>query len=347
MSCLQIARRLNEMGVPAPTRYLYNKGVLKSQRYAHVLWNSNVIRQMLENELYLGHMVQGRRRCSVHGVTKQQKVAKSDLIIVRNTHTPLIDQDTFAAVQQTAAERRTDYFSRIGRYDGLGSKENILRGLAFCADCGRPLVRHKTVTGHGKYLYYVYQCPTHSEDPSSCPRKNIHEEQLIELLKNLLAKEAALARSKAAHFNHNKQNDRVIKETEELKQKETAALNAIDRAALLYDSVYQNYVDKLITESEYRELKEHYRIEKKQAEARLDEIRRKRSEVCAAADHNDWIHAFTGYSDELELTKDIAHALIGKIEVYSTNRIKVFLLYRDEYKALSHAPGLECKQVTA
>ena len=76
-------------------------------------------------------------------------------------------------------------------------------------------------------------------------------------------------------------------------------------------------------------------------------VKRKRSEVCAAADHNDWIHAFTGYSDELELTKAIAHALIGKIEVYSTNRIKVFLLYRDEYKALSHAPGLECKQVTA
>ena len=41
---------------------------------------------------------------------------------------------------------------------------NILRGLIFCADCKRPLVRYKSVTNKGTNRYYVYICQRQLEN---------------------------------------------------------------------------------------------------------------------------------------------------------------------------------------
>ena len=73
MSALQIARRLNEEGVPSPGRYHYLKGDAKSERYAGSEWCQQVLKGILTNEVYLGHMVQGRKRSGFSEGQKQKK----------------------------------------------------------------------------------------------------------------------------------------------------------------------------------------------------------------------------------------------------------------------------------
>ena len=109
MSYVQIARQLDSMGIPSPSRYHYLKGDAKSERYSNVKWKCQVVRQILTNEVYLGHMVQGRKRSDFSKGEKQRWVPESEWVIVRNTHAPLIDEETFRAVKKMAEECRSIY----------------------------------------------------------------------------------------------------------------------------------------------------------------------------------------------------------------------------------------------
>lgn len=60
---------------------------------------------------------------------------------MENTHEPLIDEDTFRAVQAMSEQASQAHRANLGNYDRLGGTPNILRGLIFCADCGKPLAR--------------------------------------------------------------------------------------------------------------------------------------------------------------------------------------------------------------
>lgn len=100
-----IARKLNREGIPSPCRYHYLKGDAKCERYASSEWNVWSLKRILTNEVYLGHMVQGRKRQSFYEGKGQRELRKSEWTIVRNTHEAIIEEDVFRAVQDMDAER--------------------------------------------------------------------------------------------------------------------------------------------------------------------------------------------------------------------------------------------------
>ena len=113
MGYTQIARELNRQGIASPARYHYLKGDAKSERYASAKWSPKVVGDILLNEVYLGHMVQGRKRQSFGEGKKQQLLPRAEWTVVRNTHEPLIDEDTFRKVQESAKRSKAAYFCRI------------------------------------------------------------------------------------------------------------------------------------------------------------------------------------------------------------------------------------------
>lgn len=192
ISYTQIARDLNRRGIASPARYHYLKGEAKTERYAHVKWNPKVVRDILLNEVYLGHMVQGRKRQSFCEGKKQQLQPQTKWTIVRNTHEPLIDEVTFEKVQKAA---ECDKASHLERYGKRPSTPNCLKGLVYCADCGHRMTRFKSAIEKGTKAVYSYVCRSHMLDPCSCPLKTIPESKLIEILWDLLKKQFALTDS--------------------------------------------------------------------------------------------------------------------------------------------------------
>ena len=335
MGCTQIARRLNDLGVPSPSRYHYLNGDAKSDRYANVPWHCQTVKQILASEVYLGHMVQGRKRSGFREGQKQKLVPKSEWVIVRNTHTPLIDEQTFRAVQEMAEERRSAYQERLGRYDELGTIPNIFRGLIFCADCKRPMVRYKSVTNKGKNLYYVFICPSHADDPRSCPKKYLHESELKEVLWDVLRKQIELAGYMEKLARGYSRSSEVGKREKALECEAASAQQALERSRMLYDSLYQNYVNHLMTEREFTELKRRYRADMEAAQKRLDEVTRQQQRELRQSVKNPWLTAFGHYRNAVELTEDLAHALIERVTIDANNRIDVRLRYQDEYCELA------------
>jgi DNA invertase Pin-like site-specific DNA recombinase len=145
MSCRKIAATLNEEGIPTPATYA-GLPVGKPGPYTG-LWSSERISEMLQNETYIGNMVQGRTVKTSYKSGKCLRQPRESWVIVQNTHEPIIDQEVFRKVRLLIESRR---HTRSRAYDFL------LKGLIFCRECGYPLatVNRKNAAGEDR-LFFV------------------------------------------------------------------------------------------------------------------------------------------------------------------------------------------------
>lgn len=335
MGYLPIARRLNDQGIPCPSRLHYLRGEIKSERFADSVWHVPILKIILRNEVYLGHTIQGRTKNDLAAGRKMCPVPKGDWAIVRNTHEPLIDEETFRRVQEIGENRRQEHNEKCGKFDGLGTTPNILKGLVYCAECGRTMARYKSVSERCGHRYYTYICRSHAENPDSCPKRNLHETMLMEVLWGCLQREIALAGNIAEQAKRYERSPVAVDQKAELDRSIFVAKQALSRYKRLYDGLYQNYVDGLMDELEYAEMKRQYQAEAEQAQAQVEQLERQLVGLSTQTAANPWLQSFTQFARETELTEGMAHALIQRIEVDKDENITIHLKYRDEYAELA------------
>ena len=334
ISVVQIGRRLNDAGILSPSAYLYETGEVKTEKYKGVLWHTQIIKSILAHPVYIGHMVQGRKRQSFYEGKRQTYVDEADWIIVRNTHEPIIDEETFETVQKIAYQKKREYNDRLGKFSHLEHTENILQGLVWCPNCQRPMVRYKNVS-HGQKLWYTYICPGHSDDPARCSFVSIREDELNEVLFTAIQSQIEVAADMEAVVKKlNAQPDYRRQRSDSTAKLETAR-RTLKRTHSLYDSLYQNYVEQLMTEQEYVTLKARYKAEAEEAERLIAVLEQEQRESKVYTTENRFITEFRSFMGTDTLTKEMAAALVKRIYVDADKNIDIRLRYRDEYIALS------------
>ena len=150
-----IARILNERGVPNPTEYKRRKNLRyqgpKSKN--STLWWYYTIASLLNNEIYIGNMVQGKYE-SISYKTKENKPRpKEKWIRVEGTHEAIIPVDLWNKVQALAGERFRPW---------QGGQIGIFTGKTHCMYCGGSM---QTTKSHG--LHYL-KCRRKSMEKQSC-----------------------------------------------------------------------------------------------------------------------------------------------------------------------------------
>ncbi|NCE64444.1 hypothetical protein D1159_07530 [Pseudoflavonifractor sp. 524-17] len=333
IAVVQIARRLNDAGILSPSAYLYKSGQVKTEKYHGVPWHTQILKSLLSHPVYLGHMVQGRKRQSFYEGAKQIHTLETEWAVVENTHEPIIDQRTFDAVQKLARERREEYNSRLGKFDGMGGSGNIFKRLVYCADCKRPLVRYKNVS-HGKKLWYNFICPTHANDPRACPKKGIREDKLTEIVKAAIQKQVALAADMESVIQGINNSPTFCREVEQARSRIVHAKRTLKRCQSLYDSLYQNYVEGLMNEDEYISLREHYKQQAEEAQQIISNLELEEANGRQYTPENLFLQAFTQFQSCAELTGDMLAALIDRIYIDGNDGVEIVFRYRDEYNAL-------------
>ena len=164
-----IARRLNDRGVPNPTEYKRQKGLLHQPAKGKnsTLWKYASIADMLENEMYIGNMVQGKYG-SVSYKTKQNKPRpKEEWYRVEGTHEAIIDKALWERVKAMREERAKPFAT---------GKIGIFAKKARCAECGYTLrsVKNK----EKRYL----TCPNRSVSKDACGGAFISVERLEKMV---------------------------------------------------------------------------------------------------------------------------------------------------------------------
>lgn len=124
-----IADKLNEDGVPIPSDYYYVKLGKPNPRRTRHMWSPETVRQILHNYTYLGHLVQLRTRTVSYKNHKVIKNDEEDMIVVKNTHEPIVSQELWDRV------REMEQSVSQGKRNSDGYVAN-LSGLIYCQDCG-------------------------------------------------------------------------------------------------------------------------------------------------------------------------------------------------------------------
>ncbi len=123
-----IADILVKEKVPIPTVMKGNHRKLNEDILE--LWSTRTIRDILENEMYLGHMVQGKTTRLNHKSKTTVYLPKEQWIVVKNKHEPIIDQATFDSVQLLV---------NTNKNKTQNSCEYLLKSMIVCAECGHKI----------------------------------------------------------------------------------------------------------------------------------------------------------------------------------------------------------------
>lgn len=263
LSCRQIAAQLNAEGIPSPGCYagLYPSGTGQ--------WSGERISEMLQNETYIGNMVQGRRRKVSYKSKKCIRQLPEDWVVVEGTHEPLVTPETFERVGRLLASRR---HTRSRTY------EFPLKGLLFCHECGYPLAVLNRKNSRGEDVRYLvcrtYQrftktggCTCHSIQEQTVTRAVVAK--LREACGACLEPAALLpaARSAVAEA-HGGENPTA----------EIRALRAkIGRLTTVLDRMYLDQLSGLLAEADFARLYRQAREERGALERRVTELERRES----------------------------------------------------------------------
>ena len=232
-----------------------------------------------------------------------------------------------------AQERKEEYHSRLGKFDALGGSENIFKRLVYCADCTRPLVRYKNVS-HDKKLWYTFICPSHANDPKSCPNKNIREDKLSQIVLAAIRQQVAAAADMDAVIREINSSPTFSREVEQSRSRIVNAKRTLKRCQSLYDSLYQNYVEGLMNEDEYISLRERYKQQAEEARQTISALELEELNGRQYTSENLFLQAFMRFQSCEELTRDMLTALIERIYIDEHDGVEIIFQYQDKCQAL-------------
>ncbi len=274
-------------------------------------WSSSTVRGILSKREYLGETVNFKTRKHFKD-KKSHYVPPDQWTVFEGTQEPIIDQETFDAVQRIR--------QNVRRYPNGWGPAHPLTGMLICADCGHRLYEHRN--NNGKRISQ-FVCGQYTKTPvgSKCPSAHrIEADAVMQLLTTALKacseyvhidREAFLA--SVQEVEDTKQQNELAQYSERLKAAQTRAAEL----EKLICRIYEDHILEKIPDERYEALDSQY----------TQELQRMKSEisVCETAlaaqskrrgSAARFAALFDKYQDFSELTPGMIHQLVEKIVVH-------------------------------
>ncbi|WP_353852634.1 recombinase family protein [Dehalobacter restrictus] len=335
-----IARRLNEMGIVPPSRYLYDKGIVTNEYYASTkLWSVHSISNILQSPTYIGNITQRKNISAYYKGIKTHKNPKENWVIVENTHEPIINSDSFYQVQELIEQSKQRYHTRLkaSREKYGDHKENILRGIMTCGDCGAKLsFQAGTRKKDGQPYAYLFVCLNRYRKKGFCSTPNIKYDFVIDGIKQAVQAQIRLASDMRRIIGeavqaplHQERQNQICREIESINQR---LQNVSNRKYTLYEA----YVGKLMMETDYIYAKRKYEQDILAMQERLNALQAEMDAFTETlSSNNKWITTFQKYAKAKEVTREMISELISCVKVFGQKSIEITFNHQDEYEKLA------------
>ena len=319
----KIAQILTKDGVPVPGE---SRDIGKTRKTAlYSSWKQTTIRRILDNRVYLGELVQFKRRKINYKSKRRITVPEEERYICKGTHEAIIDEDDFNVVQSILKKNKSF----------KGTKHDYLfKGLLYCAECGARLnvtYSNYALKRYGEYRYtticYSYSrlysdvCTRHS---NSIPEL---EEVLIKHIKHVCTK----------YVNENLADELISmakrKKMQELKQignekrLETLEQKIID-IGLYIKNLYMDKVKGVVSENDYIALVADFTKDR-------DKLVKEKEELIAVMSNQEVQQDDTLKIEKLakeflsleKPTKQLLNELIEKITISENKEINIYFKF--------------------
>ena len=321
----KIAQILTKDGVLVPGE---SRNIGKTRKTAlYSSWKQTTIRRILDNRVYLGELVQFKRRKINYKSKRRITVPEEERYICKGTHEAIIDEESFNAVQNILKKNKSF----------KGTKHDYLfKGLLYCAECGARLnvtYSNYALKKYGEYRYtticYSYSrlysdiCTRHS---NSIPEL---EEVLIKHIKEVCSR----------YINENLQNELIsmakkqkqleLKQISNEKRLETLEQKIAD-IGLYIKNLYMDKVKGVVSENDYISLVSDFTKDRdnliKEKEELITIINNQKPQIDETAKIEKLAKEFISLEKP---TKQLLNELIEKITISENKEINIYFKFNE------------------
>ena len=326
-SIIGIAKELNEEGIPNPSMYKKLKGF----NYKHPvgksndgLWPDSSVRRILQNEMYIGNMVQGKNTTYSYKIKQCRAIPKEDWIVVEGTHEPIVSKEIF--------EKAQSLFNKNTRVAPQKKEADLFSGFVKCADCRRAM--HKKTNAHPYATYHYYRCATARKmKKSACGNHTIRIDKLEEIVIATIQQMIYTAIDMDKLLEKINACGSRKKESDHLKKAIKTQTTERDKCMKMMVELYPDLKSGLISQEEYLMLKQSM-TEKIET---LDKMIANLSETAKSYEEgvngeNEFIAHFKKYGKLKSLTRGILTELVEEILVHEDKKITIVFKFQNPYK---------------
>ena len=261
---LAIARKLNEQCIPSPSYYKYLKGcklhINSSLPREKIKWNQSAIKNILTNEVYIGHLIQGKRTTISYKNHRTKKKSPQDWIRSLHTHEPIISDVSFYKVQ-ALLKKKVKPLKKTGIV-------HLFAGKIYCLECGK-MMRKKDSTHH-EYLvcsgYIEKECSNHKGI-----RYDLLKQIVFEKINYYIKQYSDDALYQDNHDISTKSDNTLIYYQKLISSYE----NKLIEFKNIFKNLYEDKVKHTITEEQFHELNLEYLQQKKLYDNKIKILKKK------------------------------------------------------------------------
>lgn len=281
------------------------------------LWSPTVIGYILEKQEYMGHTVLGKTICENYKTKKRRKAKPDELMIFKNTHPAIVDEETWhLAHKLRKTVRRPSYPNR---------KAHPLTGLVYCADCGNKLT-HRQPSPNKKVVYDsddAYLCSNYRQLTKDCSMHFIKTSVLWDLVKTAIQNVSRYVLENEKDFvkrvseASNILKDKTVKEYK-------SRINSLNRRNEelngLVKKLYEGNATGKIPDKHFERLLSEYDTEQTEIEETLSNLNSQIAEFTDESGKADnFVKIVKRYMDFTEITTPMLNEFIEKIIVHEAD----------------------------
>ena len=302
-SPLQISYILINEKIPTPSQ------IMNMQKQT-TKWYPEVIRRILQNEMYIGNMVQCKKRKINYKLKQVVDMPKSEWIVVENTHKPIIEKEKFYAVQQIMKSKEKTRTKTL---------DLLLRGLVVCKDCGKKM--STTVDNNKKHTRYM-RCSSYA----TAPKQRICTPHIINYQKLEDAVLREITEICKQYLDKNKLKQIVDTENQEadkenkIKKEKSVTSKAIEVLTSQIDKLYEDKLNGLLNNEDFKRLYDKKVNERELKQKYLQELENVTFEKTTV----DYEKVMSEFLKKENITSYMLTTLIEKIEIDNDKQVTIY-----------------------
>ena len=352
VTCGEAARRLNAMKVLTPEEYRKRND---GKPYRLKKWDSESLVQIVENRVFCGDVCMGKLRQAQYRGIKQHWVDQDEWVIRMDAHEPLVPRKDFEAIWNRENVSNS-YTERFRKYN-IQIREEVrdqMKGMVYCAECGKrmfytryskdysaatqeELEKNERAKKSGNRKSDYYMCPPLNGD-AKCGGHKISADLLKMIVTDQIQLQIKTASDLKTIIESNRKNKQEKDPLLSLTRKLTAIQGKISSAENRILSLYEDYMDGILTVEDYRILEKECKSKIEQFENDKELLETEYRKVKKQFDSFDRL--CTALKDKkigMEFNEQLTRELVDRIDVGKYGEIEVHFSFKDTIASVIEA----------
>lgn len=280
-------------------------------------WSGTEVGRILSKQEYMGHTVLGKTVSESYKTKKRRNVAPNELMIFKNTHPAIVDEETWQNAQRLRKTVR-----KLGKG---GNQPCRLTGLLYCADCGAKMTHRRRSEGYQKYdADNAYVCSAYRQITRNCTMHYIR----VSVVEKLIL--SAIHRVSVYVLENENEFIQQVRETSSVQQEETVkeyknrlgqSQKRHDELDMLVKKLYESYATGKLPDRQFERLLAEYDKEQADLENTIQSLHTEIDGFNADSVKTDkFIQLVKKYTDFTELTTPMLNEFVEKVVVHEADK---------------------------